>query len=148
MSKAFLPEDSAAPTEPALPPRPAERLPITPEGHRRLLAERAGLAHDEATRTRARLLDRVLATVEVTPPALREDGGAGFGCELEVRDERGRARVYRLVGTDEVDAAAGHISPDSPLGRALYGRRAGDVVTLERGGREEELEVLAVRLPG
>ena len=36
---------------------------------------------------------------------------------------RGRREVrYRIVGPDETDAAAGHISMDSPLGRALLGK--------------------------
>lgn len=36
------------------------------------------------------------------------------------------------------------VTPSSPLGRALVGARAGDVVTFPRGGREDEATVLAV----
>lgn len=147
MSKAFLPEDAAADQTPALPARPAEPLPITPAGYRRLLEERASLVPgDEATRTRALVLDRVLATVRIVEPALL-DGGAGFGCEVTVEDERGIERTYVLVGPDEVDAAEGRISTESPIGRALLGHREGDVIEVERGGRTDELTVVSVAVP-
>lgn len=145
MSKAFLPEDTAAPEEPVLPARPAEPQPITPEGHARLRAERAALVPgDEATRTRALVLDRILATVEVIAP-VRLDGGAGFGCAVTVEDARGARRTYVLVGPDEIDAAAGRISAESPIGRKLLRAREGDGIEIERGGRVEELEVVEVR---
>ncbi|AKF10130.1 GreA/GreB family elongation factor [Sandaracinus amylolyticus] len=146
MSKAFLPEDTAVDAGPVLPPRPATPLPITPEGHRRLVEERAALTPgDEATKTRALVLDRILASVDVVPPALL-DGGAGFGCAIDVRDERGARRTYVLVGPDEVDPAAGRITAESPIGRRLLRAKAGDVIENERGGKSEELEVIAVRV--
>jgi len=146
MSKAFVSEDSAVAEELELPSRPDEPLPITAAGHARLLAERASLARDdEGTRHRARVLERVLATVVVTAPMLVE-GGAGFGCVVEVADERGVKRTYTFVGPDEVDPASGRISLESPIGRAIRGRRAGDIAELERAGEEVELRVLSVRL--
>ena len=147
MSKAFLPEDSAAEPEIVLPPRPAEPQPITPRGRERLRAERAGLdPGDVANRARIAQLDAILRTIEERAPAL-ERGGAGFGCEVIVEDARGARRTYEIVGPDEVDAPAGRISAASPLGRALLGRRAGDDVEVERGGRVDELRVVAVRVP-
>lgn len=41
---------------------------------------------------------------------------------------------YRLVGADEIDPARNWISIDSPLARALLGRRRGESVTLDSGG--------------
>ena len=145
MSKAFLPEDTAAPEAPVLPVRPPGPLPITPEGHQRLLDARAALTPgDEGTKTRALVLDRILSSVEVIAPA-RLDGGAGFGCAITVEDGRGERRTYVLVGPDEVDPAVGRISAESPIGRKLLRAREGDSIELQRGGRVEELEVLEVR---
>lgn len=42
----------------------------------------------------------------------------------------GKRRSSRS-GTEDADLAAGRISHTSPLGVALYGRRVGDVATLE-----------------
>jgi len=55
-----------------------------------------------------------------------------FGAWVTLEDEEGDEVVYRVVGPDEFDAARGLISMDSPLGRALLGRRVGDEVTVER----------------
>jgi transcription elongation GreA/GreB family factor len=146
MSKAFLPEDAAVDEGPLVPPRPAEPQPITPAGHRRLLEERARIdPNDEATRTRALVLDSILATVRIVEPTL-VDGGAGFGCEVTVEDESGAIRTYTLVGPDEVDPKAGRISSASPLGRRLLGQQEGEVIEVERGGRKDELTIVRVAL--
>lgn len=147
MSKAFFKEDTVPDEAPPVLPRPSEQLPITREGHARLLAERARLdPKSEKDKTRALSLDRILSTTFVRPAALHE-GGAGFGCAVDVEDERGKRTTYVLVGPDEVDPKVGRISEASPLGAALLGRRAGDLTTVERAGREDELTILAVRVP-
>lgn len=129
MSKAFLPEDATVPDAPILPARPARPLPITAAGHARLSAERAAIVpSDDAARLRLAVLDRVLATVEVRP-AVRVDGGAGFGCRVALDGPAGPTR-YVLVGPDEVMVAEGRISIESPVARALLGARVGDEVDL------------------
>lgn len=147
MSKAFLPEDTPA-EEPelALPERPAGPQPITRAGRQRLAEERERLARSGESPRRLKILDRALATVVVVEPALYE-GGAGFGCEIDVEDEEGVLRTYTLVGPDEIDPAAGRISAASPLGERLHGAHAGDVVELERRGGALELTVVGVRAP-
>lgn len=147
MAKAFFKEDTVPDEPPPVAPRPSEPLPITAAGHARLVAERGGLdAKSEKDRSRALALDRILATTFVRPVALHE-GGAGFGCFVEVQDERGKRTTYQLVGPDEVEPKLGRISEASPLGAALLGRRAGETVVVERAGREDELTIRAVRLP-
>jgi transcription elongation GreA/GreB family factor len=150
VSKAFINEDAeAANAAPLQPARPGKPSPITPGGHRRLQEERArilaeGDAADEAHKTRAAWLERVLGTVEVVEPSRTEDGGAGFGCAITVEDERSQKRTYVLVGPDEVDAAAGMITADSPVGRVLVGTKPGDDVEVRHSGRTQELIVVAV----
>jgi transcription elongation factor GreB len=46
-----------------------------------------------------------------------------FGAWVTLEREDGVELRYRVVGPDETDAAAGYISMDSPLGRALLGKR-------------------------
>lgn len=146
MAKAFFKEDTVPDEGPTLAPRPSEPVPITAAGRARLVAERASIdAKDEAKQTRRLALDRILATTFVREASLHE-GGAGFGCSVEVEDERGKRRLYTLVGPDEVDPARGLISERSPLGEALVGRKVGDVVEIERGEDVVELVVRAVRI--
>ena len=75
-------------------------------------------------------------------------GVVTLGCTVEVEYERtGRRARYRLnaiaSGTD-----ARSVSARSPVGRALMGRRAGDVVSAELpSGRLESLRIVTITAP-
>jgi transcription elongation factor GreA len=91
----------------------------------------------------ARLEDR-LRTATVLPhgPA---DGVATLGCTVEVEYARtGRRVSYRLNGiASGTDARS--VSARSPVGRALMGRRVGDVVSAELpAGVIESLRIVAI----
>ena len=145
MSKAFFKEDTVPDDGPAIATRPSEPLPITREGYERLLAELNAIAKDdEAKRTRSLTLKTILATVRIVEAA-REDGGVGFGCEVDIQDDDDRARTYAIVGPDEVDALRGRISAESPVGQALMRAREGEDVEVERGGRSESWRILRIR---
>ncbi len=68
-----------------------------------------------------------------------------FGATVDLEDESGTRTTYVIVGEDETNSAAGRISWRSPVGRALLGKRAGDVVLVRRPAGEVEIEILAVR---
>ena len=52
--------------------------------------------------------------------------------------------TYVIVGAAEADPAAGRISNESPIGRALLGTRAGDVVLAETPGGALKFAILAI----
>lgn len=66
-----------------------------------------------------------LKVVSGTPP---ETDKAFFGAWVQVEDGAGEVSRLRIVGADEYDALRNWISVDSPVARALLGRRAGDTV--------------------
>ena len=68
-----------------------------------------------------------------------------FGAAVDIEDESGARSTYVIVGEDETHSATGRISWRSPVGRALLGKRAGDVVLVKRPAGDVEIEVLAVR---
>jgi transcription elongation factor GreA len=78
--------------------------------------------------------------------ALAEDTGdaVGIGKTVTVLDESGRERTYRIVSSHEVNAELGYISDKSPIGSALLGARAGDVVGAETPGSRRTLTVVNV----
>ncbi len=78
---------------------------------------------------RAEIVFGALVTVEVYEPGESEP--------IE--------RTMRLVDQDESDPNLGRISVQSPIGRALLGRKAGDTLTVVLPKGTVELEVLAVR---
>ena len=61
----------------------------------------------------------------------RNSGIAEPGSTLEVEDDEGETLVYHLVGAVEADPTTGRISVESPVGRALVGKRAGDRISVE-----------------
>ena len=91
-------------------------------------------------------LKRLLAsaTVVAGPETL---GAATLGSIVRVRKETGAVVDYTLVGRRAPDSPPTHVTPASPVGKALLGARDGDVATvLLPSGRGARLEVLDVRL--
>jgi transcription elongation factor GreB len=54
-----------------------------------------------------------------------------FGAWVALVDDEGAERELRIVGPDEIDPARGYVSVDSPLARALMGRRRDDDVRID-----------------
>ncbi len=70
---------------------------------------------------------------------------AGFGSTVVLVDEStGRELNYTLVAQPQQDPAAGRISVETPVGKALVGKRAGDVATIATPRGERKLRVRSV----
>jgi transcription elongation factor GreB len=94
---------------------------------------------------RMRYLTKRLESAVVVDPKTQKGDKIFFGATVEVEDEDGARRRYRIVGEDEIDSNAGRISWRSPVGRALLGKRVGDVITVRRPAGETELEIVSMR---
>ena len=68
-----------------------------------------------------------------------------FGAWATLEDDEGNEVEYRIVGPDEFDAATGLISMDSPLGRALMGKRLDDEVKVELPGSAKMYAIVGLR---
>ena len=86
--------------------------------------------------TIADLDDRMSRAVVIEPTELSGDKVV-FGATVTLLDEDDKPLKYQIVGQMEADAKKGRISYNSPLGRALIGRRVGDdvEVTVPSGDR-------------
>ncbi len=87
-------------------------------------------------------LDVLQVVTDVPPPGTAK---IFFGAWVDVEDDVGDTHCYRIVGADETCAERGFISIDSPVARALMGKRVGDDVTVQRPKGEVTLSILAVR---
>ena len=67
-----------------------------------------------------------------------------FGAWVHLENEAGTRRWHRIVGPDEFDMDAEYISMDSPLGKALLGKRLDDEVAVDLPGGPTTLTVVAV----
>lgn len=82
-----------------------------------------------------------LTVVDTTPDDVSR---VFFGARVTLADPAGKQHRYRIVGPDETHAAAGAISIDSPMARALIGKSAGDCVAIPLPDGSAEFELLAV----
>jgi len=91
-------------------------------------------AHLETSIKRLRQRRRDAVIVEPN----EKDARFGFGRTAEVLDEKsGGTYTWTIVGSTEADLAQGKLSAQSPVGRALLGRSAGESVQVRtpRGAR-------------
>jgi transcription elongation factor GreB len=94
---------------------------------------------------RLRFLTKRLDSVVVVTETSDRTDQVFFGAWVEVADEDGRRREYRIVGEDEVEPKEGRISWRSPLGRALLKRRKGDEVVVQRPAGETQVTIVGIR---
>ena len=68
-----------------------------------------------------------------------------FGAWVTVEDDEGHESELRIVGPDEIDPARRYVSMDSPLARALLGKRRDDEVKVEVPGGRKSYVVVGIR---
>lgn len=57
----------------------------------------------------------------------------------------GELTEFEIVGANESDPASGKISNESPIGRALIGRKSGEKSSAQTPGGELQLEIVSVQ---
>jgi transcription elongation factor GreA len=141
----------------------AELRELETEG-RRTIAERIRTAREwgdlkenaeyhDAKEAQAHVETKILRLRELRDGAVVVEPGAsgdavGLGVAVTVRDlDSGREAVHEIVSAAESDPAAGKLSIDSPLGRALTGARAGDEVAFDAPRGARGLTVVAISPP-
>ncbi len=90
-----------------------------------------------------RLRDQLVRAevVEATAGSDRVD----FGSKVKLTDRgAGKELNYTLVSAIDADAASGKLSVESPVGQALLGARAGDVVEIPTPKGTRTLEVVSI----
>jgi transcription elongation factor GreB len=71
-----------------------------------------------------------------------------FGAWVELEDEHGVRTRHRVVGPDEFDRAAGYLSMDSPLGRALMRKPLDAQFSVATPAGERTFVIVAIEYPG
>jgi len=94
--------------------------------------------------SRIRFLTKRLDVLRVVDTVPTDQERVYFGAWVTVENEDGEESVYRIVGPDEFDPAKSFISLDSPVAKALMGKRIGDEVIVRRPAGVARLAIVEV----
>lgn len=97
--------------------------------------------------SRVRFLTKRLEEITVVDRIPDERDKVFFGAWVTLEDDEGNSLTYRIVGPDEFNVREGLISMDSPVARALLGRRLDDEVELMIAEEWVTYYVLEIRYP-
>jgi transcription elongation factor GreB len=75
---------------------------------------------------RVRYLRKRLEDLRVVEYAAEQEGRVFFGAWVEVENEAGERKRFRIAGYDEIYGRNDYISIDSPMARALLKKQVGD----------------------
>ena len=107
--------------------------------------------YDEAKNDQAKIeariveIEEMLKNVEIIEDVKGNAKTVMVGVKVKVLDEEyGDECEYRVVGSTEADPREGKISDESPVGRALMGKKIGDEVIVEAPGGEFKLKVIGI----
>ena len=107
--------------------------------------------YDEAKNEQAKLeariveIEAMLKNVEIIEDIKGKAKTVVIGVKVKVIDEEfGEEEEYRVVGSTEANSREGKISDESPMGKALLGKKIGDEVTVEAPGGEFKVKILEI----
>ncbi len=85
---------------------------------------------------RVRYIRKRLEDMRVVSYAPEQEGRVFFGAWVEVENEEGETKRFRIVGYDEIYGQKDYISIDSPMARALLKKEEGDEAIVPTPGGE------------
>ncbi|MHA7878454.1 MAG: transcription elongation factor GreB [Saccharospirillum sp.] len=93
---------------------------------------------------RVRYLRQCLERLKVVDPVPEQKGRVFFGAWVEIENDEGERRRFRIVGYDEIFDRKDYISIDSPMARALLKKEVGDEALVRPPGGEMYWTVLDI----
>jgi len=105
--------------------------------------------YEDAKNEQAFVEGRILTleTILKTAVIIDEDrpvDRVSIGSRVTIVEDGGEPETYHIVGSAEADPASGRISYQSPLGKALLGRRVGDEVIVNAPDGVLSFKIVAI----
>ena len=103
--------------------------------------------YDDAKNEQAMLESRIaqledkLRSAQVIDARALDTNLVRVGSLVTGKDEKGKDFSYTIVGSTEADPMKGRLSNESPVGKALVGRKRGDTVTVPAPKGERKLTI-------
>ena len=104
-------------------------------------------AKDEQRDIEARIeeIEKILKNAEVVVEDDVNLDQINIGCSVRIYDMEFEEELeYKIVGSTEANSLKGKISNESPVGKALMGKKVGDLVTVETQAGEISYKVLEI----
>ena len=104
-------------------------------------------AKDEQRDIEARIeeIEKILKNAEVVVDEDVDLEKISIGCNIRILDiEFDEELEYKIVGSTEANSLKGKISNESPVGKALLGKKVGDTVTVETQVGEIAYKILEI----
>src|SRR5829696_4926694 len=86
----------------------------------------------------ARVADRPAQVIDASE---LDNALVRVGSLVSVKDEKGKSFQYTIVGSTEADPSANRLSNESPVGKALIGRKKGEAVAVPTPRGERKLTI-------
>jgi transcription elongation factor GreA len=106
--------------------------------------------YDDAKNEQAMLEARIaqledkLRSAQVINASELDTNVVRVGSLVTGEDEKGKNFTYTIVGSTEADPTNGRLSNESPIGKALVGRKRGDTVTVPAPKGERRLTIAEI----
>lgn len=102
-------------------------------------------AREEQDRLETRIaeLDHILKNVQLIRKP-KVDGHVRLGSTVKLKGQGGQVQQYMVVGTVEADPLNGKISDESPIGKALIGKKVGEAVSIKTAVEAASYKVLEI----
>jgi transcription elongation factor GreB len=96
--------------------------------------------------SRVRYLRKLLPDLTIVDYSPQQEGKVFFGAWVEIENEAGDIKKFRIVGPEEIYGdAKGFISIDSPMARALIKKEVDDDISVTTPEGEKEWWINAIR---
>ena len=91
-------------------------------------------------------LEKLLKNAEVVVEDEIDLEKISVGCQVKVLEmDEDEEMEFRIVGSTEANSLQNKISNESPLGKAMIGKKRGDIIKVEFMGNEVKYQVLDVK---
>lgn len=102
-------------------------------------------AREEQDRLETRIgeLEHILQNVQIIKKP-KVDGQVRLGSTVQLKSAGGKAQQFQIVGTVEADPLNGKISDESPIGKALLGKKEGDKTEIKTPSETTVYKIVSI----
>ncbi len=95
--------------------------------------------------SRIKQIEKMLENVSIITDIPTDKVGLGSTVSIKYVDDDDEEDEYKIVGSQEADPFESKISNESPIAKALFDHKVGDIVTVESPNGSYEVEIIEIK---